>query len=199
MTYAQIISNRPVALNPALAVSFERDGQTINASYQTVMLWSDQERAAIGVYPIVDDAIPDGKVATGSTLENDAGVIRRRWQLTPIPAPTEYELLERAALARWAKETGGIEVNGLSIPTDERTRGVLDGAYTSATEDQDFIVDDWKISPGVYVTLDNATVKAIALAVRDHVKACFSINRRVDEKIISGEITTLEQVNAEFA
>lgn len=41
MTHAQIISNQPVALNPALAVSFERDGQAINASYQTVMLWSD--------------------------------------------------------------------------------------------------------------------------------------------------------------
>jgi len=37
MTHAQIISNQPVALNPALAVSFERDGQSINASYQTVM------------------------------------------------------------------------------------------------------------------------------------------------------------------
>ena len=57
MNFAQIISNQPVALNPASAVTFEREGQTINASYQTVMLWSDQERAAIGVYPIVDDAI----------------------------------------------------------------------------------------------------------------------------------------------
>lgn len=87
MTHAQIISNQPVALNPALAVSFERDGQSLNASYQTVMLWSDDERAAIGVYPIVDDAIPDGKVATGSTLENDGGVIRRRWTLEDAPPP----------------------------------------------------------------------------------------------------------------
>lgn len=87
MTHAQIISNQPVALNPALAVSFERDGQAINASYQTVMLWSDDERAAIGVYPIVDDAIPDGKIATGSTLENDSGTIRRRWTLEDAPPP----------------------------------------------------------------------------------------------------------------
>lgn len=39
--YAQNISDQTVALNPALAVSFARDGATINASYQTVMLWSD--------------------------------------------------------------------------------------------------------------------------------------------------------------
>jgi len=41
MSFAQIISNQPIALNPALAVTFEREGQAINASYQTVMLWSD--------------------------------------------------------------------------------------------------------------------------------------------------------------
>ena len=37
MTYAQIISGSPVALNPALAVTFDREGQTINASYETVL------------------------------------------------------------------------------------------------------------------------------------------------------------------
>ena len=87
MTYAHIISGSPVALSPASAVTFERDGAVINASYQTVMLWSDQERAAIGVYPIVDDAIPEDKVATGSSLENDGGVIRRRWTLEDAPPP----------------------------------------------------------------------------------------------------------------
>ena len=37
MTHAQIISGQPVALNPALAVTFEREGQTINASYETAL------------------------------------------------------------------------------------------------------------------------------------------------------------------
>lgn len=87
MTYAQIITGQPIALNPALAVTFEREGATINASYETVMLWSDDERAAIGVYPIVDDAIPEGKIATGSALENDNGVVRRRWTLEDAPPP----------------------------------------------------------------------------------------------------------------
>ena len=92
MTHAQIISNQPVALNPALAVSFERDGQSINASYQTVMLWSDDERAAIGVYPIVDDAIPEGKVATGSTLE-DAPPPAVPQSITPAQAKAQlYEM-----------------------------------------------------------------------------------------------------------
>lgn len=34
MNFAQIISNQPVALNPAIAVTFDRDEQAINASHQ---------------------------------------------------------------------------------------------------------------------------------------------------------------------
>ena len=87
MSYAQIVAGIPVALAPARAVSFERDGAIINASYETVMRWSDDERAAIGVYPIVDDEIPGGKIVAGSTLESDGGVIRRRWTLEDAPPP----------------------------------------------------------------------------------------------------------------
>lgn len=109
MTHAQIISNQPVALNPALAVSFERDGQAINASYQTVMLWSDDERAAIGVYPIVDDVIPEGKIATGSALENENGVIRRRWVLEDAPPPAVPQSITPAQAKAQLYEMGLLE------------------------------------------------------------------------------------------
>lgn len=85
MTHAQIISGSPVALNPASAVTFERDGQTINASYQTMMLWSDDEKATIGIYPILEDAIPEGKIGVNSILENVDGVVYRRWTLEDAP------------------------------------------------------------------------------------------------------------------
>jgi len=199
MTFAQLISGQPVALNPALAVTFEREGQTINASYQTVMLWSDQERAAIGVYPIVDDVIPEGKIATGSTLENDDGTIRRRWTLEDIPAPTKSDLLARAAERRWQRETGGITVMDMVVPTDERTQNVLSAAFVSAKDDPLFDVEDWKVAPGVYTTLSNAVVQSLALGVRAHVQACFSLNRQVDDAIEAGEITTFDQVDAAFA
>lgn len=109
MMYAQLVSNQPIALNPALAVTFERDGQTINASYQTVMLWSDQERAAIGVYPIVDDAIPDGKITTGSALENDNGTIRRRWTLEDAPPPAVPQSITPAQAKAQLYEMGLLE------------------------------------------------------------------------------------------
>lgn len=110
MTYVQIISGSPVALSPANTVTFEREGATINASYQTVMLWSDDERAAIGVYPIVDDAIPEGKVATGSTLENDNGTIRRRWALKDAPPPPVPESISDRQFAEQLAIDGLISI-----------------------------------------------------------------------------------------
>jgi hypothetical protein len=197
MIYAQIISGQPVAITGD-AVTFEREGAVINASYQTVMLWSDDERAAIGVYPIVDDAIPEGKVSTGSALENDNGTIRRRWVLEDIPAPTKEALLARSAECRWEKETGGIDVGGMLVPTDERTQNVLSAAFVSAMADPEFAVADWKVAPGVYTTLSNETVRTLALAVRAHVQACFSLNRTVDDGIAADEIVTFEQVSAAY-
>lgn len=35
--HAQIISGQPIALNPASAVTFEREGAIINASYETAL------------------------------------------------------------------------------------------------------------------------------------------------------------------
>lgn len=82
MNYAQLTESGPIALSgPGLVYGDER------FSLQTMLLWSDDERAARDIFPIVDDDIPNGKVATGSTLENDNGTIRRRWTLEDAPPP----------------------------------------------------------------------------------------------------------------
>ncbi|WP_029029833.1 hypothetical protein [Salinarimonas rosea] len=71
--------------------------------------WSDAERLAVGVYPIVDDAVPAGERATGWSLELDGDVVRRRWTTeayTPPPAPvpdsvTPRQLMLGLAAAGW--------------------------------------------------------------------------------------------------
>lgn len=57
------------------------------SSYQTVAIWSDATRAAKGIKTIVNDAVPDGKVATGSSLVDDDGTPRRVWTLMDVPPP----------------------------------------------------------------------------------------------------------------
>ena len=64
MQYAIITSNTPAEITGGAI-----DTGAAQFSYQTMLLWSDPERAAHSIYPITDDAIPDGKVAAASTLE----------------------------------------------------------------------------------------------------------------------------------
>lgn len=85
MNYAQLTESGPILLSSNDLVHGDE-----RFSLRTMLLWSDEERAARDIFPIVDDAIPNGKIATGSTLENDNGTIRRRWTLEdapPLPVP----------------------------------------------------------------------------------------------------------------
>lgn len=86
-------------------------GETITSgdvyfSRQSAMMWSDEERAAHGIYPVVDDAIPEGKTVTGSSLEAGEGVVYRRFTLIdtpPAPAPesiSDRQFFQALALAK---------------------------------------------------------------------------------------------------
>lgn len=59
----------------------------VASSYATVVAWAPAERAARGIKAIVDDPIPEGKVATTSALVNDNGTPRRAWDLSDAPPP----------------------------------------------------------------------------------------------------------------
>ncbi len=65
----------------------------------------------------------------------------------------------------------GITVNGLAVATDDLSQSRIMGAALSAMLDPDYSVQ-WKTAAG-FVTLDAATVLALAGAIRAHVQACF--------------------------
>jgi hypothetical protein len=111
---------------------------------------------------------------------------------------TQAELIAYAAARRWAAETAGIGVPGIgSVPTDERTRGVLTGAYAKAQANPAYEITDWKTPvPGVYATLTAAQIVALADAVEAHVQACFSANKAVDQAILAGTITTKAEIDS---
>ncbi len=82
MQYALITNSAPAEITGSAI-----ETSNVQFSYQTMLLWSDSERAAHGIYPITDDAITDGKVATGSTLEFTNGAVARHWTLEDAPPP----------------------------------------------------------------------------------------------------------------
>lgn len=66
-----------------------RDTNGILHQANIASLWSEAERKAVGLYPIVESAIPEGKVSTGSTLVYDAvaDTVTRTHTLADAPPP----------------------------------------------------------------------------------------------------------------
>jgi len=107
-------------------------------------------------------------------------------------------LAEYAAAKRWEKEVGGIEINGLTVATDDRSKTMISGARVAAMANPDFTTA-WKGSSGEFVPLDASAVVAISDAVLAHVSNCFAIEAQVLADIEDRTITAVEQIDAAFA
>jgi hypothetical protein len=66
-----------------------RDASGILHPANVASLWTEAERKAIGLYPIIESAIPEGKISTGSTLtfDADADTVTRVHTLADAPPP----------------------------------------------------------------------------------------------------------------
>lgn len=88
---------------------------------------------------------------------------------------------------RYEIENVGLDMGSILIQTDQFTRTNLIGARIRATEDPTYSVK-WKTTAG-FVTLDAATIIAVADAVAAHVQKCFDA-----EAAITGQ--TFESIDA---
>ena len=96
----------------------------------------------------------------------------------PLPDPPTLDELKAAkyaeiAEARYAAETGGCTVDGVTIATDRGSQALLTAAVVSARLDLEFKTR-WKCADGHFVTLDAMQLRAIGDAVIAHVEACFA-------------------------
>ena len=108
------------------------------------------------------------------------------------------ELLARVRFRRWQAETGGTNVGGTPIRTDEGSQAKISGAVALFVNDPTLQAIDWEAQPGVWVTLDAATMTAIGVAVGRHVQACFSNARAIAAQIeAASSITELDAIDLE--
>ncbi|AZO58974.1 DUF4376 domain-containing protein [Mesorhizobium sp. M1A.F.Ca.IN.022.06.1.1] len=119
------------------------------------------------------------------------------WEVTDSTATLGYVVadlpfsavrdLKLAALAdkRWQVETGGIVVGGAPVRTDANSQAKITGAVALFQNDPGLDTIDWEAQPGVWVTLDAASITAIGIAVGRHVQACFSRARTLSEEIMA--------------
>lgn len=99
----------------------------------------------------------------------------------------------RVAHARWAAETGGMVLQGMTIRTDRESQSLITGAALKAIQDAEYSCS-WKTDGG-FVQLSAPQVLAIADAVRAHVQACFDHERALLAIIdAAGTLEDLEAV-----
>lgn len=110
------------------------------------------------------------------------------------------DLTSYAANARWAREVGGISVNGVPVATDDRSKQMIMGARIAAQTDPSFATP-WVGADGTVVTLTAPQIIAISNAVLLHVQACFATFASLQAGITAAPptVTTTAQVDAAFA
>lgn len=88
--HAIIKDNSPVIIRGAF-----KDNTGIQHPRNVLSLWSNSELAAIDVYPVVDEPIPEGMIATDWDLTFDGSQVSRYWVLET--APTAQTVTRRQA------------------------------------------------------------------------------------------------------
>lgn len=101
------------------------------------------------------------------------------------------DLKRRVAAERWSLQVGGISVQGMQVRTDEYTQMMLSTAYFRAAQDPDFVVQNWRMSDGTYITLNKAVIDALYLAVEAHIEGLFDQNKIIDDQISA--LTSIEE------
>jgi hypothetical protein len=121
--------------------------------------------------------------------------------ITIRPAPLEsLRAAKLAALAdrRWRAENGGVVIGGAPVRTDATSQAKITGAVSLFDNDPEMAAIDWEAVPGVWVTFDAATMKAIGVAVGRHVQACFSRAKALSGEIVAAaDATALDAVDIE--
>lgn len=146
MKYAIVTDNIPAEIvGHTIAVA------GVQFSYQTMLLWSDQERAAYNIYPIADEAIPEGKIATGSSLEYADGAVSRHWTLEDAPPPPVPESISDRQFAHV------LAVNGL-ISQGEALAWVTVGTVPDQIQTVVDNMPDPDIRFGAQMLLSGATI-----------------------------------------
>lgn len=117
---------------------------------------------------------PEPALAPGERLEPgdlliEHGRAIRGWAVIPAP-PVDWPAV--IADRRWKAEVGGIDVGGIHVDTDDRSKLLINGAAVEAMLDPEYVMS-WK-TPGGFVELTAAEVITVARAVRAHVQACFN-------------------------
>lgn len=116
----------------------------------------------------------------------------------PVARPTAADLLAYLAERRWRAEVAGCDWNGWHLPTDERSQSKYLSELAAVNEAVRIDGSPWKFPHG-FEAVTNDQIRAMAVAARGHVLACFAKEGEITAAIAAGTITTTAQIDTAFA
>ncbi|QIG20497.1 DUF4376 domain-containing protein [Pseudomonas monteilii] len=110
-----------------------------------------------------------------------------------LPEPPVPDWTSLIAARRYQTETAGIELQGMQVATDDRSKLLINGAALRASREPGYTLR-WKTGDG-FIDLSGVQVLAMADAVADHVQRCFDREAELLTAVADGSITAemLEQ------
>lgn len=160
------LNGKTIRLDQDLTVGLDEEAIT----YPAASLADASTREALGIIEVPDEPRPDDRFYF--VHDNGDGTFGK--EPKPLEAIKALKAAEVAA-SRYNLEVGGITVGAVKVATDRQTQAMLSGALMVVTRNPAATID-WKGDNG-FVTLDAATVGALADAVGNHVQACFTAER----------------------
>ena len=150
----------------------------------TLTIDGQDERCSYGVNP--SDPAPVAIAIRAALARGDVSAQAK-------PSASKSELVAYAAKKRWKVETGGIAVNGIAVPTHDRSKLlILGGAQTLADD-----ATTPFIANGVnHGSLTGAQFRVVNAAIVAHVQATFATLADVLTAIADGRITTVAGIDA---
>lgn len=115
-----------------------------------------------------------------------AGWLHQGGEVFSEPAPMEVDWPTLIAARRYQAEIAGVDIEGMHVDTDDRSKLLINGAVMESRLDTDYVMQ-WK-TPAGFVELGAAQVLAVARAVRAHVQACFDHEAELLEAVSEGGI-----------
>jgi hypothetical protein len=131
--------------------------------------------------------VSDGIGTLQSWADSDGGLIKVDKEIEESKEKKKSEI----AKARYETEIGGVDFNGITIPTDWDTQSKMTAAYIYAKDDVNFSVE-WKISKDEFISLDSTDIIAIGDLIKTHVQDAFSKEKQLLDQINSS--TTIDEL-----
>lgn len=99
----------------------------------------------------------------------------------PEPPTLASRRIELAAL-RYQRQSGGITVGGITVPTDRESASNITAAVVSLTQGLLTAPIKWKMTSG-WVDLSQAQIVGVGAAVAQHVQRCFEAEAKVSDDL----------------